>query len=285
MEDEPIAQAPLGRGFHVSEADKAFTSSIAEIYDSHLVPLIFEQYAGDLAQRTEVLGPETLIEIAAGSGVVTRAVAPVLAPGARHVVTDLNRPMLDRAALVQPDPGAIEWTPADALALPFDADMFDLALCQFGAMFFPDRVRAYSEARRVLRPGGSFVFNMWDRIEENDFAQAVTEAMALRFPDDPPRFLPRTPHGHYDTEVYVSELKAAGFSDITIEPLDAVSTAAEPNIPAVAYCQGTPLRNEIEALDPGGLEEATDEATRALADRFGIGHIEGRIRAFVIAAK
>ena len=192
-----IAEPPM------SEIDKVFTDPIAQIYDTHLVPLIFEQYAADLAERTEVLAPETLIEIAAGSGVVTRAVAPVLASGTRHVVTDLNPPMLDRAASVQPDPGAIEWKPADALALPFDADTFDLALCQFGVMFFPDRVRAYSEARRVLRPGGSFVFNMWDRIERNDFAHVVTDAMAMRFPDDPPRFLPRTPHGHYDTEVPV----------------------------------------------------------------------------------
>ena len=269
----------------MSETDKVFTDPIAQIYDTHLVPLIFEQYAADLAERTEVLAPETLIEIAAGSGVVTRAVAPVLASGTRHVVTDLNPPMLDRAASVQPDPGAIEWKPADALALPFDADTFDLALCQFGVMFFPDRVRAYSEARRVLRLGGSFVFNMWDRIERNDFAHVVTDAMATRFPDDPPRFLPRTPHGHYDTEVYSSELKAAGFTDITIEPLDAASAAAGPDIPAVAYCEGTPLRNEIEALDPGGLEGATDQATQALATRFGDGRIEGRIRAFVITAK
>ena len=269
----------------MSETDKVFTDPIAEIYDTHLVPLIFEQYAADLAERTEILAPESLIEIAAGSGVVARAVAPVLAPGTRQVVTDLNPPMLDRAASVQPDLGLIEWTPADALDLPFDADTFDLALCQFGVMFFPDRVRAYSEARRVLRPGGSFVFNMWDRIEANDFAHVVTDAMATRFPDDPPQFLPRTPHGHYDTEVYSSELKAAGFSDITIEPLDAVSAAAGPDIPAVAYCEGTPLRNEIEALDPGGLEEATDQATQALAGRFGDGRIEGRIRAFVITAR
>lgn len=249
------------------------------------MPLIFEQYAADLAERTRALAPDTIVEIAAGSGVVTRAVAPTLSRDAKHVVTDLSPPMLDRAASVQPDPTGIEWAPADALDLPFDADTFDLALCQFGVMFFPDRVRAYSEARRVLRPGGSFVFNMWDRIEANDFADVVTDALAMRFPEDPPRFLSRTPHGHYDTEVYSSELKAAGFSDITVEPLDAVSAAAGPDIPAVAYCKGTPLRNEIEVLDPNGLDDATNQATQALASRFGDGRIEGRIRAFVITAK
>jgi hypothetical protein len=125
---------------------------------------------------------------------------------------------------------------------------------------------------------------MWDRIEANDFADVVTDALAKRFPHDPPRFLPRTPHGHYKAEVYASELEAAGFTDITIEPLDAVSAAAGPEIPAVAYCKGTPLRNEIEAFDPTGLDDATDQAAHALAERFGSGHIEGRIRAFVITA-
>ncbi len=269
----------------MSDTDKVFTDPIAEVYDTHLVPLIFEQYAADLAERTKELAPDTIVEIAAGSGVVTRAVAPALPRGARHVVTDLNPPMLDRAASVQPGPAGIEWTPADALDLPFEANTFDLALCQFGVMFFPDRVRAYSEARRVLRPGGSFVFNMWDRITENDFADVVTDALAARFPEEPPRFLPRTPHGHYDTEVFRSELRLAGFTDISVEPLAAISKAVSPDVPAVAYCQGTPLRNEVEALDADGLEEATNQAAQALASRFGDGRIEGRIRAFVITAK
>jgi ubiquinone/menaquinone biosynthesis C-methylase UbiE len=271
-------------GQPMSEADKAFTDSIAEIYDTHLVPLIFEQYAADLARRTAALGPDSLVEIAAGSGVVTRAVAPVLGRDVRYVVTDLNPPMLDRAAAVQPDASAIEWRPADALALPFDDETFDLALCQFGAMFFPDRVRAYSEARRVLRPGGSFVFSMWDRIEENEFAAVVTDALAVRYPQDPPRFLPRTPHGHHDTQVFQRELEQAGFANVAVEAMDAVSSAATPDIPAVAYCMGTPLRNEIEALDPDGLEHATIQATQALSERYGEDRIEGRIRAFVITA-
>jgi SAM-dependent methyltransferase len=192
--------------------------------------------------------------------------------------------MLDRAASVQPEPERIEWVPADALDLPFGDDEFDLALCQFGVMFFPDRVRAYAEARRILRPGGSLVFNMWDRIEENEFADVVTAALADRFPNNPPCFLPRTPHGHHDTDVFRSELGLAGFADVTIEPLDGISTADDPQTPAVAYCLGTPLRNEIEALAPDGLDEATEAASQAIADRFGDGRVEGRIRAFVITA-
>jgi ubiquinone/menaquinone biosynthesis C-methylase UbiE len=269
----------------MSTNDKEFTGSIPEIYDTYLVPLIFEQYAADLAQRTASINPSSVLEIASGSGVVTRAGAPVLQSGSRHVVSDLNPPMLDRAAATQPHPELIEWLPADALDLPLDDDSFDLVLCQFGCMFFPDRVKSYSEARRVLRPGGAFVFNMWDRIEENDFANVVTEALAGLYPVDSPRFLPRTPHGHYDTEVYRSELEAAGFTDIDIEPLDAISAASSPLIPAVAYCHGTPLRNEIEALDPEGLDAATEHAADAIASYFGSGQIDGRIRAFVITAR
>ena len=269
----------------MSTNDKEFTGSIPEIYDTYLVPLIFEQYAADLAQRTASINPRSVLEIASGSGVVTRAVAPVLQSGVRHVVSDLNPPMLDRAAATQPKPDLIEWLPADASDLPLDDDSFDLVLCQFGCMFFPDRIRSYREAWRVLRPGGAFVFNMWDRIEENHFANVVTNALAERYPSDPPQFLARTPHGHYDTAVYRAELEAAGFTDITIEALDAISTASSPLIPAVAYCHGTPLRNEIEALDPEGLDAATEHAAAAIASYFGWGQVDGQIRACVITAR
>jgi ubiquinone/menaquinone biosynthesis C-methylase UbiE len=269
----------------VMSADSAFIDSIPDIYDEHLVPLIFEQYAHDLARRARSLDPREVLEVAAGSGVVSRAVAAVLDASATYVVTDLSPLMLKRAESMEVDQGRIVWRPADAMDLPFNDDSFDLVLCQFGAMFFPDRVRAYKEARRVLRGDGAFVFNMWDRIEENDFAYEVTRALADMFRDDPPTFLPRTPHGHYDTATYRSELAAAGFEHVTVEPVEAASTAPNPAIPAIAYCQGTPLRNEIEARNARGLEEATTRATNAIRDRFGDRFLESRIRAFVITAR
>ncbi len=269
----------------VDAVDKVFAGSIPDVYDDYLVPLIFAQYADDLAHRTVALEPPRVLEVAAGSGVVSRAVAPMLDSSARFVVTDLNPPMLDRAASMQDDPDRVEWVPADALDLPFEDDSFDLVLCQFGAMFFPDRVQAYREAHRVLGEGGAFIFNMWDRIEENEFAFEVTRALVDAFPDDPPSFLVRTPHGHFDTATYLSELEAAGFSDVDIEPVDAISVASGPAIPAVAYCQGTPLRNEIEARGPPSLDEATSLAAEAIRARFGDGEIQSRIRAFVITAR
>ena len=181
------------------ETDKVFAGSIPENYDRYMVPLIFEAFAADLVRRAASLSPSAVLETAAGTGVVTRALAPKLAPGARYVATDLNQPMLDYAASRQGLDSPVVWRQADALALPFEDAAFDVVCCQFGAMFFPDRSAAYREARRVLKPGGHLLFNVWDRIEENVFADDVTNALARIFPNDPPRFLARTPHGYHDT--------------------------------------------------------------------------------------
>ena len=157
------------------------------------------------------------VETAAGSGVVTRALLPRLVPSASYVVTDLNQPMLDQAATRQPADSRISWRKADAQALPFEDAVFGLVCCQFGVMFFPDRQSGYREAKRVLKPGGCFMFNVWDRIEENVFANDVTNALAEVFPNDPPRFLARTPHGYHDTALIRSDLEQAGFSRVAIE--------------------------------------------------------------------
>lgn len=266
------------------ETDKVFAGSVPQNYDRYMVPLIFAPYAADLARRAASLSPKSVLETAAGTGVVTRQLAPRLPPDASYTVTDLNQPMLDYAASQQPADDRMSWREADALALPFDDKSFDLVCCQFGAMFFPDRTSGYREARRVLRPGGSFLFSVWDRIEENVFADEVTNALAEMFPHDPPRFLARTPHGYHDTEVIRRELHEAGFARIEIETRAEQSRAASPRIPAIAYCQGTLLRNEIEARAPGSLDAATDLATSAIASRHGTGEVSARIQAHIITA-
>jgi ubiquinone/menaquinone biosynthesis C-methylase UbiE len=268
----------------MESTDKLFAGSIPEIYDRFLVPLIFDSYAFDLAGRLAKTDPRDVLETAAGTGVLTRAIAARLPADARLVATDLNRPMLDRAQARQADDRRITWQQADALALPFEDRSFDVVACQFGAMFFPDKIQGYREARRVLRPGGRFLFNVWDGISQNEFADTVTEALAALFPHDPPRFMARTPHGYHDVERIREELSAAGFADISVDAVEGRSKAASPRDAAFAYCQGTPLRTEIEARDASRLEDATNRATEALVRRFGNGAIEGRIRAFVIAA-
>ncbi|MCA8020240.1 class I SAM-dependent methyltransferase [Burkholderia metallica] len=268
----------------MTEHDKVFAGSIPKSYDTLMVPLIFDAYAADMAELVAASSPGSVLETAAGSGAVTRALAPKLRIGARYVVTDLNQPMLDYAAARQGADNRIEWRQADALDLPFEDASFDVVCCQFGAMFFPDRIAGYAEARRVLKPGGRFVFSVWDRIEENAFADDVTHAVAALFPRDPPRFLARTPHGYHDVARIREDLARAGFAHIEVETRAKVSCAPSARDVATAYSLGTPLRNEIEARDTELLQLAVDRAAELIASRHGEGPVSGKIQAHVIVA-
>ena len=269
----------------ISDADKLFAGSIPQLYDEYMVPLIFEPYAADIAARVAVRQPSSLLEIAAGTGVVTRHLTRALGPEVQIIATDLNQTMLDRAAAVGTS-RPIEWRQADAMLLPFSDESFDVVVCQFGAMFFPDKPRAFSEAKRVLRQGGAFIFNVWDSIDQNEFAEAVTMALQEMFPSDPPRFMARIPHGYSDTKVIARHLAEGGFDhQPVICTLAAKSRAASSSIPAVAYCQGTLLKNEIEARDPSRLIEATNAAASAIGKRFGRGAVEGKIQAHIVVVE
>jgi len=265
--------------------DTAFTSSIAELYDRHLAPMIFGPYADDLAGRVAALDPARVLETAAGTGVATRAMARALPPRAALLATDLNPAMLDRAAAVGTQ-RPVRWQQADAAHLPFDDASFDVVACQFGAMFFPDKARAFSEARRVLRRGGALVFSVWDRLEENEFTDIVVAALARLFPGDPPQFMSRTPHGYFRREAVFRDLASAGFDAAPrFETVAARSLAPSAEVAALALCQGTPLRNEIEARAGPGLAEATSACAAALASRFGQGPIDGKMRAHVVTVQ
>src|SRR5215472_8079305 len=265
--------------------DKVFAGSIPELYDRLLVPLIFEPYAADLATRIAQVAPRDVLETAAGTGALTTAMVSRLSTETRIVATDLNQPMLDYSSAKPSLRGRVTWQQADAEALPFDDAAFDVITCQFGMMFLPDRVKGYSEALRVLRPRGCFLFNVWGRISDNHFADVVTEALTALFPQDPPLFLARTPHGYHDVARIREEVTAGGFENVSIATVDHTSKAGSARDVAIAYCQGTPLRNEIVARDPSRLEEATNMAEAALAKRFGSGAIEGLISAHVITAR
>jgi SAM-dependent methyltransferase len=261
--------------------DTVFTGSISTLYETYLVPLIFEPYAVDLANRVAARPVTRVLEIAAGTGVVTRALASVLPQHVSIVATDLNQSMLNEASL-RGTQRPVEWRQADAMQLPFDDAAFDAIVCQFGAMFFPDKARAFSEARRALRPGGVFIFSVWDRIAENEFADIVDTALAALFPGNPPHFLARTPHGYHDCRAIVNDLRSAGFTTSpSIATVSARSRAQSPRVPAMAYCQGTPLRNEIEARDATRLAEATHAAAEAIAERFGRGCVDAKMQAHV----
>jgi SAM-dependent methyltransferase len=269
----------------MATTDTLFAGSIPELYDTLLVPLIFEPYAQDLARRVATLRPQRVLETATGTGVVTRALAQALPPSCEIVATDLNPPMLDRAAAIG-TVRAVQWQQADATQLPFDDASFDVVVCQFGVMFFPDKAGAYAQARRVLRPGGVFLFNAWDRIEENEFADMVTTALAPLFPADPPRFMARVPHGYHDEATIRRDLVQGGFTEPPqIDTVAARSRAALPLIPSMAYCQGTPLRNEIEARAGATLAQATAAGAAAIEARFGAGAVDAKIQARVVVAR
>ena len=245
-----------------------------------MVPLIFEPYAVDIAERTAANAPQRVLEIACGTGVATRELAKRLPATSTIVATDLNPPMFRHAAAIG-TARAVEWREADAMRLPFDDAGFDAVVCQFGAMFFPDRAKAFAEARRALRRGGRFIFSVWDRIEENEFADVITNRLAEMFPDAPPRFLARSPHGYHDKELIAHDVAAGGFeSPANIVTIAERSRAASPEIPAIAYCEGTPLRGEIP---PERLREATNAAAAAIAQRFGSGAVDGKISAHVVS--
>src|SRR6185503_20030518 len=230
------------RSSAMAATDRLFAGSIPEIYDRLLVPMIFTPYADDLAERLARLDPRDVLETAAGTGALTRAMARCLPAQAAITATDLNAPMLDHAAKTLGEGKRIVWQQADAIRLPFNDE-------QFGVMFFPDRIAGYREARRVLKAGGHFLFDVWDRIDDNEFADVVTETLAALFPQDPPRFMARTPHGYHDVTAIADELTAAGLAVHAIETVEKRSHSASARDVAVAYCQGTPLRNEIEARD------------------------------------
>ena len=266
----------------LQQTDKVFAGSIPQLYDRYFVPLIFEPYALDLAERVAARPPRRILEVAAGTGVVTRALARVLPASSEIVATDLNQPMLDHARSV----GAarvVEWRQADAMKLPFPEATFDALVCQFGVMFFPDKPGAFGEFRRVLKRGGRLLFNAWDRIEENEFADVVTQELARFFPADPPRFMARTPHGYHDKDAIVRDLSKGGLGKPEIITLAARSVAPSYRDPAIAYCQGSPLRNEIEARAASRLAEATEVVAEAIAARYGRGAVDAKIQAHIVS--
>jgi len=267
----------------MSDSDIKFAGSIPALYDRYLAPFIFEPYASDLVERLADFKEGSLLEVAAGTGVVTRALAGALPQTVAITATDLNQPMIDFAAAQVASP-RLTWRQANALSLPFPDGTFDVVVCQFGVMFFPDKSAGYREALRVLKPDGRFIFSSWDRIEENEVTQVVVGAVASLFPQNPPQFLARTPHGYYDRDRILADVRQADFSRVSFDTVELRSRAASPHDAAIGLCQGTPLRNEIEERDPNRLEEATEVAAAAVRARFGPGPIDGKIQAHVITA-
>ena len=263
-------------------ADTVFAGSIPAIYDRYMVPLVFAPFAEIVAHRAAGLGPGHILETAAGTGVVTHALHRAL-PDAQIVATDLNPPML-AVAMERLQSPKVRFEQADASALPFADASFDLVVCQFGVMFFPDKVRANAESRRVLRDGGHYLIAVWDSIDRNPATRAAGAAVAELIPQAAGKFYERVPFRYHDRDRIRADLVAAGFDDVAIDTVGLVSRAPSARDVAIALVQGTPMRSDIEAVDPALLGPATDAAEAALRGFEGPTGFEAPMSAHIVTA-
>jgi ubiquinone/menaquinone biosynthesis C-methylase UbiE len=251
----------------MTEKRSPFEHSTPELYDRYMGPLLFEPYAKVVAERAALLQPDRILETAAGTGIVTRALH-LAVPHALIVATDLNPVMLEVAAQ-RLGSGSVSFQRADAQDLPFDDESVDLVVCQFGVMFFPDKVRAAEEARRVLRSSGHYLLVSFDRLEVNPVPKAARNAVAALFPEDPPAYMERGPFSYVDPARIEHDLVAAGFTNIELETVVLTSRVSAPDA-AQGLVLGSPFRAEIERRDASALDRAVDAVTAALTRWDGI---------------
>ena len=263
-------------------ADVRFSGSVPANYERYMVPLLFRPYAEVLAERAAHFQPRDILETAAGTGVVTDALARSL-PAARIVATDLNQPMLDVAA-TRVSSANVAFRQADALELPFEDSSFDLVACQFGAMFYPDRVRGHFEARRVLRDGGHYLLAIWDRIDRNMLSNLANESMKALFPGNPPQFMERGPFSYHDPASIEDDLHAAGFDSVEIQTvaLSSCSPSAEDGVRGLVY--GSPMGLELADYGEGALDRVFDEFLQRARQYEGPNGFDAPMSAHVVTA-
>jgi ubiquinone/menaquinone biosynthesis C-methylase UbiE len=243
----------------MAETD-VFTHSTPALYDRYMGPLLFEPYARHVAKGVAALRPARILETAAGTGIVTRALQ-VAVPEATIMATDINSAVVEFAAR-QETSERVTFQQADAQDLPFEDATFDLVLCLFGVMFFPDRVRANAEARRVLWPGGRYVLVTFNHLDLNPIPKAAGEAVAGLFAEDP-RYMERGPFSYTDAEQVEQDLRSAGFEAVELETVE-LSSPVTARDAACGIVLGSPFRAEIERLDDSALERATAAVEHAL---------------------
>ncbi|MBV8690195.1 MAG: methyltransferase domain-containing protein [Actinobacteria bacterium] len=262
----------------MDDGDRRWIESMPTAYERGLVEPVFTPFAKEIAGRAATRHPARVLELAAGTGALTRELLSTL-HGAAITATDLSAEMVD---LGRGNAPAATWQPADAMDLPFEDSRFDLVTCAFGVMFVPDKRACFAEVARVLDAHGTFLFAVWGRLDQHGFQACVVDAVHEVFPDDPPTFLETVPHGYADTEVIRADLDAAGFDTVAIETVTLPLVAETAADVALGYCQGTPLRAQIEAR--GSLDDTTNAVAAELARRFGGHPIRTSMAAIVVEA-
>ena len=268
----------------MASIDVRFSGSVPANYEQYMVPLLFRPYAEELARRAAELRPGRILETAAGTGVVTAALARAL-PDAEIVATDLNQAMLDVAADRVKSPNVL-LRQADALELPFEDGMFDLVVCQFGVMFYPDKVKGGSEARRVLRDGGRYLIAIWDRIERNPLTNIAHQSLQQLFPDNPPMFMKRGPFSYHEPEWIERDLLASGFGEVEIETVELISRSPSATDAAKGLCYGSPMRVELEqdGYGPDALDRAFEQVARGAQQYEGPNGFDAPMSAHIVTA-
>ena len=268
----------------MKDQNAQFSGSIPATYDRYLGPLLFQPYAEDLAARLQVEENASVLELACGTGILTRVLRTRLPATVELIATDLNEPMFRHAADKFGEKEAVQWLQADACSLPFGDRMFDAVVCQFGIMFVPDKALAAREARRVLKPGGLFLFNVWDALEHNEVGRIAHETITSYFDKDPPTFY-QVPFGYHDQDEIRRILESAGFRDVRIEVVAKVAQASLAQDVATGLVQGNPTAVAIAERDPSLLPVITDAVAGALTRRFGNADIRAPMRAIIIQAQ
>jgi ubiquinone/menaquinone biosynthesis C-methylase UbiE len=262
----------------------AFTGSVPKIYHTYLGPIIFEDYARDMVERLQPKAAERILELACGTGIVTRAIAKKMPAAATLMATDLNPAMLDVAKEVIGSDPKVQFQVADACTLPFLDKSFDTVVCQYGVMFFPDKVGSMREARRVLVPGGRYIFNVWDSLEHNPITRAVHEKLAELFPANPPQFLAQTPYGWSDRAEIERVTRAGGFSKVALETVGFACVSPSAEDAARAWVEGTPLRAALQERGVTDVSDVREAVAKVLAARFGEKPCRSTMRAVIVTA-
>jgi ubiquinone/menaquinone biosynthesis C-methylase UbiE len=267
----------------MTDPHAAFVGSIPQYYDQYLGPLLFHHYADDLVARIPVTPGMRVLETACGTGIVTERLLCRIDGRGTIVATDLNEAMFAYALRRGVDGAGLEWRQADATTLPFDDAEFDVVVCQFGFMFFPDKIAGARQAFRVLKPGGWYLFNVWDALAHNAVARIAHETVASFFPNNPPQFY-TIPFSFHDAAPICAWLDGAGFRNVEWQTVTKVVMTPSATDAAIGLIEGNPIYTEIMQRRPEALADIKNALARNLAGQLGDGPVRCELRALVFTA-